>query len=100
MYNFPYSLSINTIFCLQSNPGNKYLTLKGLGEGIQFDPICGFSRNVSSRERMELIFLVTFNIIVSGIFSENFIKIPQVVQEIYGFSPPKTTSKKPQLYYG
>ena len=43
---------------------------------------CGFSKNVSSKERMKPWFFVTFNTIISHIFPENFIKIPQVVQKI------------------
>ena len=64
------------------------LILKRLGWG-QFDPhptphppppnLCGFSKNVSSKERMKPWLFVTFNIIVRHIFPENFIEIPQVV---------------------
>ena len=59
-------------------------TLKLLGEsGGQFDPPpCGFSKNVSSKERVKPWFSVTFNIIISHTFPENFIEIPQVVQRI------------------
>ena len=39
-------------------------------------------QNVSSRERVKCWFLLTFNIIVSYIFPENFIEIPQVVLKI------------------
>ena len=42
----------------------------------------GFSKNVSSEERVKPWFFVTFNIIISHIFPENFIGIPQVVQKI------------------
>ena len=50
--------------------------------GSQFDPLYGFSKNSSSRERVKLRFSVNFNIIISHIFPENFIEIPQVVQKI------------------
>ena len=51
--------------------------------GGQFDPPpCGFLKKVSSRERVIPWFFVTFNIIISHIFPENFIEIPQVVQKI------------------
>ena len=52
--------------------------------GGQFDPSspCGFSKNVSSKERVKPWFFVTFNIILSNIFPENFIEFPQVVQKI------------------
>ena len=43
---------------------------------------CGFSKNVSSKERVKSSLFVTFNVIISYIFPENFIKIPQVVQKI------------------
>ena len=38
-----------------------------------------FSKNVSSRETVKPWFFVTFNIIISHIFPENFIEILQVV---------------------
>ena len=54
----------------------------------------GFSENVFFRERMRPCFFVffvfnfNFNIIISHIFPENvIIKIPQVVQKIWRFSP-------------
>ena len=53
----------------------------GVGGG-QFDPPSfGFSKNISSKERVKPLF-VSFNIIVSHIFPENFEEIPQVVQKI------------------
>ena len=53
------------------------------GYGGQFDPLpCGFSKNVSSKERVKPCLFVTFNIITSHIFPENFIQIPQVVQKL------------------
>ena len=59
------------------------LTLKRLGG--QFDPnpppsppppptLCGFSKNLSSKERLKPWFFVTFNIIISGIFPEISLK--------------------------
>ena len=56
------------------------LTLKRLGG--QFDPPCGFAKNVSSKEQVKPWFFVTFNIIISYIFPENFIEITLVVQKI------------------
>ena len=41
-----------------------------------------FLKNVSSTERVEPWFFVTFNIILKHIFPENFIEFPQVVQKI------------------
>ena len=58
------------------------LTLKGLG-GYQFDPFCGFSKNISFKERMKHWNFVTFIIIISYIFPENFIEIVLVVQKIH-----------------
>ena len=45
-------------------------------------PACGFSKNVSSIERVEPWFFVTFNIVLKHIFPENFIEFPQLVQKI------------------
>ena len=56
------------------------LTLKKLG--VNLTPRCGFSKNVSSRERVKPSFFVTFNIIISHIFPENFIEVTQLVQKI------------------
>ena len=42
----------------------------------------GLQQNVSYKDRMKPYFFVTFNIIISHIFSENFIEIPQVVLKI------------------
>ena len=58
------------------------LTLKGLGDQFDPPPSYGFSKNVSSRERMKPCFFVTFNIIIIHIFPENFTESPQVVQKI------------------
>ena len=61
------------------------LTLKLLGQGGQFasPPFpCGFSKYVSSKERAKAWFFVTFDTIISHIFPETFIEIPQVVQNI------------------
>ena len=54
--------------------------------GDQFDPPCGFSKTVSSKERVKHCFFVTFNIIIRHVFPENFIEIPQVVQKIWRIS--------------
>ena len=52
----------------------------------QFDlplpPRYGFLKNVSSRERVKPRFFVTFNIILTYIFPENFIEFTQVVRKI------------------
>ena len=52
----------------------------------QFDTPCGFSKNVLSKGGVKPCFFVTFNIIISHIFPENFIEIPQVVQKIWRIS--------------
>ena len=41
-----------------------------------------FLENVSAKEIVNSWFFVTFNIIISHIFPENSIEIPQVVQKI------------------
>ena len=59
----------------------KYFSLVLLA--CQIDaPSCGFFKNVSSIERVEPWFFVTFNIILKYIFPENLIEFPQVVQKI------------------
>ena len=67
----------------------KTLTLKRLGG--QFDPSpLGFSKNVSSKEWMKPWLSVTFDIIVSHIFPENFIEIPQLVLKLWRISLSKS----------
>ena len=51
-------------------------------EGSQFDPHLWFSKNEFSGERVKHWLFVTINIIISFIFTENFIENPQVVQKI------------------
>ena len=59
--------------------------MAGEGEGVQFvhSFSFGFSKTVSSKETVNPWSLVTSNVIVSHIFSENLIKITQVVQRIW-----------------
>ena len=47
---------------------------------------CCFFKNVSSKERVKLWFLMAFNIMISDMFPENFIEIFQVVQKIWRLS--------------
>ena len=49
-------------------------------------PPWGFSKNAFSGERVNPCFFVTFNIIASHIFPEDFIEIPQVIQKVLRFS--------------
>ena len=51
-------------------------------------PLWFFQKYVLYREGETLFSLVTFNIIISHIFSENFIEIPKVDKKIWGFLPP------------
>ena len=44
--------------------------------------INSYVKNVLFRKSVESWFYVTFNIIISGIFPENFIEITQLVQKI------------------
>ena len=48
----------------------------------QYAHPCAFPKYVSSKERVKAWFFVTFNIIISHIFPENFIEITQVVQNL------------------
>ena len=50
-------------------------------------PLPGFLKNVCSKEKVNPWFFVTFNIIISHIFPENFIEIPLVAQKIWRFFP-------------
>ena len=65
---------------------NVLLTLKKLG-GARWAPPpphpCSFPKNVSSKERVEAWLFLTFNIIITDIFPENFIDIPQIVQKMW-----------------
>ena len=58
------------------------LTLKRLGRGSIWPHPCGFSKNISSKERDKPCFLVSFNIIISYIFPENFIDVLQTILKI------------------
>ena len=48
----------------------------------QIDPPCGFLKNVSTIERVELLLFVIFNNILKHMFPEKFIEFPQVLQKI------------------
>ena len=54
----------------------------GRGDGPFDSHPCGFSKNVSSKETVKPCLFMTFNIIISHIFPENFIEFPQVVQKL------------------
>ena len=54
------------------------LTLKRVG-GVNLTLPPDYSKIVFSREKVKPCFFVTFNIITSHIFPENFIKIPQLI---------------------
>ena len=45
-------------------------------------PLCCFSKNVSSKERVKPCLFVTLNTILRYIFPKNLIEFPQVVQKI------------------
>ena len=51
-------------------------------------PLRFFQKYVLYREGETLFSLVTFNSIISHIFSENFIEIPKVAKKIWCFLPP------------
>ena len=79
--------SITVSFSGNSFSNKKFylITLKRLGWG-QTDltlSTCGFSRKVSSEGRLKPWFFMTFVIIISHIFPENVIKIPEVVEKIW-----------------
>ena len=86
--HWPYTLQIHTVCKSRIEIRHKlmeiFLILKRLGG--QFDPFCGFFKNVSAKEMVNSWLFVTFNIIINHIIPENFIEIPQVVQKIWRFS--------------
>ena len=45
------------------------------------------SKNVFSKEMVKPCFFVTFTFVISHIFPENFIEIPQIVPKTWRFSP-------------
>ena len=69
---------------LERNKIINYINPKTAGGSI-WHP-CGFSKYVSSKERVKPWFFVTFNIILKHIFPENFIEFSQVFQKIWGNS--------------
>ena len=60
---------------------NPNLAGKWEGGGQIDPPPCGFLKNVSSIERVESCFFVTFNIVLKHIFPENLIEFPQIFQK-------------------
>ena len=63
------------------------LTLNRLEWGVSLRfVVCGFSKNVSSKEILKPWNFETFNIIISHIFPESFIEISQVIQKIWRIS--------------
>ena len=86
MYIFKKSTTVTVTLSCVITETNLYLTVKRLrrGGGVQIDPPpCGFSKNVSSKERVKPCFFLTFNIILRHIFPEKFIEFPQVAQKIW-----------------
>ena len=77
----PVMLSVKFLLLGHLNP-------KKAGEGVNLTPLstCKFSKNVSSKQRLKPCVFMTFNIIISYIFPENFIELPQVVQNIWRLS--------------
>ena len=61
------------------------ITLKRLGGRVgvvNLTPSCGHLHNVSSKERLNPVSFVNFNIIKSYVFPENLSELPQVVQKL------------------
>ena len=82
----------NVVFVHKKNEKHTVLTLKWLGEGggrgggaergVNLIFPCGLLKRVSFKDRVKPWFFDTFNTIISHIFSENFIEISEVVQNI------------------
>ena len=102
IYRFFISIIYDTItllFCFYKTKPLKFrtwiLTLNCWGRGGEINltpclPFWFFQKSIFWREGQILIF-VTFNIIISHIFPENFIKNPHIVQRIWRFFPPILT---------
>ena len=73
------------------------LTLNWLGGQIDTTS-CGFSKHASSKERVTPWFFVTFNIILSHIFPENFNEIPQVAQKLCRYFPFAKSNLRENLF--
>ena len=74
------------MFCWVEENQYAGLNPKMAGGVGQYAHPCAFSKYVSSKERVKAWFFVTFNIIISHIFPENFIEITQVVQNLWRIS--------------
>ena len=70
-------MNLNDIVILNIKPKNA-----GRGDHCDLPHPCALFKNVFFREKVIPFFFVTFNNIISHIFPENFIEIPQVVQKI------------------
>ena len=64
----------------------KFTKINSLNPKMVWPSPCGFSKNVSSKERVKPWFFVTFSIIMSHIFPQNFIEIPPVIWELWRIS--------------
>ena len=99
LFNFLliYTKSHTFVFFPYTNHGTSIRWIRALNPktagGGQFDPPpppspshCGFSKNVSSIERVKPWVFVTFHIIISHMYPEHFIEITQVVQKLWRMS--------------
>ena len=86
-----YTLQIYTVCKSRVEIGHRLMEIVNKAVG-QFYLSCGFFKNVSAKEIVNSWFFVTLNIIISHIFPENFIEIPQVVQKIWRLSLTKLAS--------
>ena len=74
------------MFCWVEENQHAGLNPKMAGGESKYAPPCAFSKYVSSKKRLKAWFFVTFNIIISNIYPENFIEITQVVQNLWRIS--------------
>ena len=76
-----YTLQIYAVCKSRVEIGHRLMEIVNKAGG-KFHLSCGFFKNVSANEIVNSWFFVTLNIIISHIFPENFIEIPQVAQEM------------------
>ena len=85
--HWPYTLQIYTACKFWVEISDRLMKIFFIlkGWGTIWPPLCFFI-NLSNKEIVNSWFFVTFNLIISHIFPENFIKISKVVQKRWKFS--------------
>ena len=64
------------------NTENKVLSPLNVYGVNLISSFCGFTKNITSNQKVKPWFFVTFDIIIIHIFPDSFIEIPEIVQKI------------------